>query len=102
MPAEALEMLPHAGALDQALVALGVGLVLQARLVVEILPARLRSTEGLDVPFDLDAFVGEEAFLLGDEVVEPMPLGATRTLRMVVLSNDMLRPRSRSSSSVPR
>jgi hypothetical protein len=59
MPAAALEMLPQT----------------QARLVVEVFPARLRAAEGLDVPLDLDAFGGEEALLLGDEIVQAHALG---------------------------
>src|SRR6185295_4813892 len=66
---------PDARALDQVLVALGVGLVLGTLLVVEALPARLRAAEGLDVELDLDTLGFEEAFLLRYEIVEAHALG---------------------------
>src|SRR6266403_1207930 len=66
---------PNTGTLDQAFVALHVRLVLRPLEVVRALPARLRAAEGLEVPFDLDAFGGEETFLRGDEIVESHGLG---------------------------
>jgi len=66
---------PDAGALDHALIALRIGLVLRPLEVVGALPARLRAAEGLHVPLDLDALGGEEPFLLRDEIVESHALG---------------------------
>ncbi len=36
--------------------------------------------EGLHVEFDIETFGSEEAFLHRNEIVEPMPFGATATL----------------------
>src|SRR5205814_4968478 len=66
---------PHAGTLDQAaffglFLVLGVRLVLRPLEILVLLPARLRAAEGLPVELDLDAFLGEKAFLLGHELVD--------------------------------
>src|SRR5262249_62206102 len=55
---------------DLALV-VGIGPVLRTLEIVETLPARLRAAERFPVEFDVETFGGEEALLLGDEVIEP-------------------------------
>ena len=71
MPARGVaDRAPDAGALDHLGLVLGVGPVLRPLQIVEALPARLRAAERLPVERDVEAFGGEEAFLLRDEIVE--------------------------------
>src|SRR5579862_1917968 len=66
---------PDAGALNHLGLVLGIGPVLRPLEILQILPARLRAAEGLPVELDVKAFGGEEAFLHGNEVIEPHALG---------------------------
>ena len=76
MPALALQIVPHTQApwMTSSL-SFGIGPVLRALEIVEALPARLRAAERLPVELDIEPFGFEEAFLMGDEVVEPHALG---------------------------
>ena len=76
MPALALQIVPQTQApWITSRLSCGVGLVLRPLEIVEALPARLRAAEGLPVEFDVEPLGGEEAFLLGDEIVESHAFG---------------------------
>ena len=51
-----------------------------------IFPARLSAAERLPVEFDVEPLGGEEALLLGDEIVEPHALGGDGNVPQVRVS----------------
>src|SRR5262249_825543 len=67
---------PDASALDDGALVLRIGLVLRALEIIEALPARLRAAECLPIKLDIETFGGEEAVLLGDEVIESHAFGS--------------------------